>query len=76
MPPPSMTTVMPITIRPNSPICRDVSERLPSEMKLGIVADQVDRQRDEQRDGDDIVHPAPAEHFADDVVGHISIAQA
>ena len=54
-----MTIVMPMTIKPNSPICREVSERLPSEMKFGIVADQVDRQRDEQDDGNDVVHPPP-----------------
>ena len=38
MPPASMTIVMPITINPNSPICREVSERFPSERKFGIVA--------------------------------------
>ena len=65
---------MPMTIKPNSPICRDVSERFPSETKLGIVYEKND-QRDEQDDGDDIVHPSPAEHLADDVIGHVSIAQ-
>ncbi len=38
MPPPSMTIVMPITIRPNSPICLEMSERLPYATKFGMVA--------------------------------------
>jgi len=38
MPPASMTIVMPMTIKPNSPICRDVSERFPTEKNLGIAS--------------------------------------
>ena len=38
MPPPSMTVVSPITINPNSPICRDVSDKFPNDEKFGIVA--------------------------------------
>ncbi len=38
MPPVSMTIVMPITINPNSPICREVSTMLPSEKKFGIAS--------------------------------------
>ena len=37
MPPASMTIVMPITINPNSPICREVSARFPTERKFGMV---------------------------------------
>jgi hypothetical protein len=35
---------------------------------------EKNRQRDEQGDGNDIVHPPPAEHLADHVIGDISIA--
>ncbi len=37
IPPASMTIVMPITIRPNSPIWRAVSLMFPAEMKFGIA---------------------------------------
>ena len=37
IPPASMTIVMPITISPNSPICRETSEMFPTVVKFGIA---------------------------------------
>ena len=37
IPPASMTIVMPITISPNSPICRETSEMFPTVVKFGMA---------------------------------------
>jgi hypothetical protein len=45
-------------------------------VKFGNRFVEKDHQREERNDGDSIVHPSPAQHFANDVIGHIPIAQS
>ncbi len=74
MPPPSITTVMPVTTNENSPSWRvEFLQRRQLEEAGDGRAERRDRD-DQRQEGNGVVGPALCQQLADDMVGHEIVA--